>query len=367
MSVGVAVVGEGDPKPIFQFDEPCHGIGARWVHADLAVVIDGHEREGRIDHGVHDGDVELVDRVDRLPVRLGGAAERIHAQREAGAPDGRHVDDVLQIADIGQDEVVLVRAGGGDGLRVWQPSHPDVAVAQERVGPFLDPRRHVGVGRAAVRRVVLEAAVLGRVVRRRDDDAVRAMPGDATAVVHENRVRDDRCRGHALIALDDRVHPVGDEHLERRALSRLGQRVGVLPHVERAVDPLAAPVIADGLGDRGDMGLGERAGEWRTPVSAGAEDHALIRVPHVGLPRVVLPLEPGQVHQHLARGAVYPPAERSSRRSRRFSHRSRSYGTGHGLASQISAAYSAMVRSLENLPEAATFRIALRAHPFGSA
>ena len=43
------------------------------------------------------------------------------------------------------------------------------------------------------------------------------------------------------------------------------------------------------------------------------------------------------------------------------------YGTGHGLASQISAAYSAMVRSLENLPEAATFRIALRAHPFGSA
>ena len=43
-----------------------------------------------------------------------------------------------------------------------------------------------------------------------------------------------------------------------------------------------------------------------------------------------------------------------------------SYGTGHGLASQISAAYSAMVRSLENLPEAATFRIALRAHPFGS-
>src|SRR5882672_7701452 len=38
------------------------------------------------------------------------------------------------------------------------------------------------------------------------------------------------------------------------------------------------------------------------------------------------------------------------------------YGTGHGLASQISAAYSAMVRSLENLPEPAMFRIAFRAH-----
>ena len=189
MSVCVAVVGEGDPKPIFQFDESCHGMGARWVHADLAVVIDGHEREGRIDHRVHDGDVELVDRVDRLPVRLAGAPERIHAEREAGAPDGRHVDDVLQIPDIGQDEVVLVRAGGRDGLRVWQPSHPDVAVAQERVGPFLDPRRHVGVGRAAVRRVVLEAAVLGRVVRRRDDDAVRTMPGCDRGCTRESRAR----------------------------------------------------------------------------------------------------------------------------------------------------------------------------------
>src|SRR5262249_39513983 len=40
----------------------------------------------------------------------------------------------------------------------------------------------------------------------------------------------------------------------------------------------------------------------------------------------------------------------------RLGHRWRSYVTGHGLASQISAAYSAMVRSLENFPEAATFK-----------
>ena len=39
------------------------------------------------------------------------------------------------------------------------------------------------------------------------------------------------------------------------------------------------------------------------------------------------------------------------------------YGTGHGVAFQMSAAYSAMVRSLENFPEPATFKIALRAHP----
>lgn len=37
-------------------------------------------------------------------------------------------------------------------------------------------------------------------------------------------------------------------------------------------------------------------------------------------------------------------------------------GTGHGCTFQMSAAYSAMVRSLENLPEPATFKMALRAH-----
>ena len=39
----------------------------------------------------------------------------------------------------------------------------------------------------------------------------------------------------------------------------------------------------------------------------------------------------------------------------------RRYDTGHGAACQMSAAYSAIVRSLENLPDAAMFRIALRA------
>jgi hypothetical protein len=36
--------------------------------------------------------------------------------------------------------------------------------------------------------------------------------------------------------------------------------------------------------------------------------------------------------------------------------------TGHALTFQISVAYSPMVRSLENFPEPATFKMALRAH-----
>ena len=37
------------------------------------------------------------------------------------------------------------------------------------------------------------------------------------------------------------------------------------------------------------------------------------------------------------------------------------YSIGHGLTFQISLAYSEIVRSLENFPEPATFKIALRA------
>src|SRR4030095_9074507 len=45
----------------------------------------------------------------------------------------------------------------------------------------------------------------------------------------------------------------------------------------------------------------------------------------------------------------------------------RAHATGHGLACQILLAYSAIVRSLENFPDAATFRSALPAQAWGSA
>jgi hypothetical protein len=50
-----------------------------------------------------------------------------------------------------------------------------------------------------------------------------------------------------------------------------------------------------------------------------------------------------------------------------FDHVLRPYETGHDRTCQISEAYSAIVRSLENFPEPAIFKIALRAHATGSA
>ena len=47
--VRVRIVGEGDAILVLQSDQPRHRVRAGAVHADHAVVIDRHEREGRID------------------------------------------------------------------------------------------------------------------------------------------------------------------------------------------------------------------------------------------------------------------------------------------------------------------------------
>ena len=60
--VRVGVVGECDVILILEPDQPGHRVGAGAVHADLAVVIDRHERKGRIDLRIHDLDVQAVDR-----------------------------------------------------------------------------------------------------------------------------------------------------------------------------------------------------------------------------------------------------------------------------------------------------------------
>jgi hypothetical protein len=53
----------------------------------------------------------------------------------------------------------------------------------------------------------------------------------APAVIHEDGSRDDRRERHAVVALDDGLHPVSRQNLKRGALGRPGQRVRVLAHV----------------------------------------------------------------------------------------------------------------------------------------
>ena len=80
-----------------------------------------------------------------------------------------------------------------------------------------------------------------------------------SAVIDEDGPRDDWRRRHTVVTLDDGLHPVGGQDLERGTLRRAGEGVRVFPHVQRAIGTLAAAVVADGLGDGQDVGFRKRA------------------------------------------------------------------------------------------------------------
>ena len=142
-----------------------------------------------------------------------------------------------------------------EGRGEADPLHAGIVAAQQFVGAVLDPLGHVGIGRTSMGRVVLETAVLRRVVRGGDDDAVGEMP-IPPAVVDEDRARDGRRRRHPVILLDDGLHMIGGEDFERGALGGLGNRVRILSHEQRAIDASHMTEVADGLGDGEDMGFG---------------------------------------------------------------------------------------------------------------
>ena len=78
---------------------------------------------------------------------------------------------------------------------------------------MLDPTRHVGVGGAAVGRIVFEPAIFWRIVRRGHDNAI-GEAGFASSIMNNDRARDDWCRRHAIARLDDRFHIVGRENFQ---------------------------------------------------------------------------------------------------------------------------------------------------------
>ena len=99
-------------------------------------------------------------------------------------------------------------------------------------------------------------------------------------------------------------------------------------------------------------------------MSTSAEAYQLIPISQVGATLVILAFKATQIYQQLF----------WSRLARKWGNwhvvsilllTNGYWETGHAFAFQMSAAYSAIVRSLENFPEPATFKIALRDHPAG--
>jgi hypothetical protein len=269
--VTIGVVARDDVVLVLVGDDGCHDRRARRIHADLLVPVECHKRPGRVDQRVHDGEVEAVDLFDELPVVHARAAQRVGADVQVGRLDGVEVDDVRQVGDVRSAVVV-----GFDRGRLGA-FHVDAAVRDDLVGAVRDPAGGVAVGRPAVRRVVLESAVAGRVVARGDHDAV-GLVVVTRGVVDDDREAEGRRRHVVVELVDERVDAVRGEHLERGRLGRTAQPVRVFSDEERAGDALSRAVLDDRLRDRRDVGFIERRVERRTTVAARTEDDLLVGV-----------------------------------------------------------------------------------------
>ena len=274
-------------------------------------MIEAHEREGGIDARIHYLQVQAIPFGNGLPVGHAGAPHGIHADPQTGCGDAFHLNDVGQRIHVRRHIIPFLHVARPHRVRHRPASHTPEVGGQQFVGAILDRARDVGIGGSTGGRVVLESPVLGRIMRRRDDDAVRPAriplfrnAGAArrivtgkTPIVPQDREGNDRRRRIPPTRRDAGMHPVRSQHLEGRSVCRFGQRVGIHSQVERPMDPVCRSPLADRLRHREDVRFVEGALERRTPMARRAEGHALRGIRGVGAYREIGRNEPGNVDE----------------------------------------------------------------------
>ena len=208
------------------------------------------------------------------------------------------------------------------------PSTPSApGPLEDAVRLVLDPARDVGVGRAAVGRVVLEPAVVWWVVRRRHDDPVgQVAPAVLGPVGDEDGVRDGRGRSESIGRVDAGIDPACHEHAEGRGRRRFGQCVSVAADEQRPAIAALHSIAAYRLGRRQDVGLVERVAERRAAMPRRPERHPLGRVGRVGSAVVIGRQQGVDIDEDRRVGGLTSPfaedhpgmMSRAGTRSRRF-------------------------------------------------
>ena len=272
VAVVVRVASEGHVKALTQAYQALHGIRRGRVHADLAVPVDGHEAEGRVDLGVHHFQVQLVVLGNGRPVAYPCPAQRVDAQAQPGATDDIEIDDVFQVGHI--VAVVIVAVGGRRLQRLGMVHALDARQVsrQQLVGLALDPLGHVAVGRAAVGRVVLEATALRRVVRRGDDNTVSQALRTAT-VVAEDGVGNRRRRRVFVILGQHHLHAIGSQRVGAAHVARADEHRSDVPRGvgrrqhgggagQRQCGQRPAQPVAAGSGEDGGRGVAGHRNSW---------------------------------------------------------------------------------------------------------
>src|SRR5258708_33915271 len=103
-----------------------------------------------------------------------------------------------------------------------------------------------------------------------------------------------RGRSNPIVTLDECLHFISGKYFQRGTLSWTGQAVSILAHIERTVDSLVAPAVADGLRNGQNMGFSERAAQGRAAMPAGPETDHLFGIFNIGPALVNFPFEAGR-------------------------------------------------------------------------
>ena len=259
VTVVIGITGEGDVEAVLEPDQAMHGVRGGGVHADLAVPVDAHEPESGVDTVVHDLEIETVTFSNPGPVAHARTAERIDAHAQFRVANDLHVDDIAEFGNVSIEIIVFMR---GWRLACGGQRHALDAtqVCQQTVRLGFDDAGDLRIRRSAVGGVVLEAAVVGWIVRGRDDDAV-GEPILAPLVVNEDGVRNRRRRRVFVTFGDHDLDVVGSQHFERAGECRRRKCMGVEAQEQWPGDALLLAISADGLGDGQHMRLVEAAFE----------------------------------------------------------------------------------------------------------
>ena len=299
VAIRIRVAAKGNVELVLKPHQAGHRVRAGAVHADLPIVIHGHEAEGRVHARIHDGEIQTVAFLDRLPVVHGCPAQRVHADLHARAADGVHVEHGAERFDVGPDVVVLVGGRGAQGGFVGHPLQTVAVGMQDLISAMLNPVGDIRVGRAAVRRIILQSTVGRRVVGGRDANPIR-QPVFAATVVIQDREGESRRGRESVMGLDEDLNAIGGEDFQGGALGERGERMGVLGHEHRPRRPVGSSIVADCLGDGENVRLGESAVEGRAAMAARAEADQLVRVRQVGFPLVIVAFELADINQQFS-------------------------------------------------------------------
>ncbi len=234
---------------------------------------------------------------DRSPVRYTRPAERVYSHLHIGAANRLHVHDRGKVRDVRTDVVVCAGRGRTTGAVVRHPRDSLQTIRQQAVRQLFDPASDVRIGRTAVGRIVLEAAILRWIVRGGDHNAVGEIR-PPVSIVGEDSVRDDGGRRVASVPIDHHLHAVRRQHLEGRHKGGLGEGVGIHAEEKGPGHVVRFPVKTDGLGHSEDVRLVKGLGQGRAAMPRSAERHTVSGHVRIRAQGVIRRHESGNVDQH---------------------------------------------------------------------